>query len=180
MLLLLLLTRLTHDDLLMRSKHVLEMTATCSICNTAAAKDTARRQTPPPQLAAPWAQLTPRVVAAAALNSVVVFPENVSLRLRPTCLPLTILAAAISLTKIPEGLRCSFRSALVFPPPCENFRAVIGAGLSNDLAPPSQKYRYLMYLQLSILYKQLINILREINNSLHQVWDGSSCKACKR
>lgn len=85
---------------------------------------------------------TPRVVAAAALNSVAVFPENVSLRLRPTCLPLTILAAAISLTQIPEGLRRSFRSALVFPPSCENFRAVIGAGLSNDLAPPSQNYRY--------------------------------------
>lgn len=100
---------------------------------------------------------TPRVVAAAALNSLAVFPENVSLRLRPTCLPLTILAAAISLTQIPEGLRRSFRSALVFPPSCENFRAVIGAGLSNDLAPPSQNYRYYIYVSIIINFVQTIN-----------------------
>lgn len=73
---------------------------------------------------------TPRVVAAAALN--VVFSGIVLLRLRPTCLPLTILGAAISLTMIlARSLFSSFQYALVFPPSCGNFRAVIGAGLST-------------------------------------------------
>lgn len=116
------------------------MTATCSICNadtaTANAAD-ARRQTPPHLELCRLRVKTPRVVAAVALNSLTIFPGIVSLRLRPTCLPLTILAAAISLSKIPEGL-CAPHSVLLSyfrPRVCENFRAVIGAGLSNDLAP---------------------------------------------
>lgn len=101
-----LLTRLTRDDLLMRSKHVLEMTATCSICNAA---DEARRQTPPHLVACKRRMRvkTPRVVAAVAFEFHSSFPRNrriVSLRLRPTCLPLTILAAAISLL-VPEDPR---------------------------------------------------------------------------
>lgn len=117
-----LLTRLTRDDLLMRSKHVLEMTATCSICNAA---DEAQRQTPPHLVACKRRMRvkTPRVVAAVAFEFHSSFPRNrriVSLRLRPTCLPLTILAAAISLLVPEEPLTmytcASFRSALVFPP----------------------------------------------------------------